>query len=106
MRWLIPSWISPASRRLLVLLPFDDPLGELLQRLLPLGQPPVQPGVLDRARDQARHRAQQLDVGGGELAAQPGVHVQHPHQVTRAGSRSGTDAMEVNSSPRSAGMYR
>jgi probable Rubsico expression protein CbbX len=52
-RWLIPSWISPARRRL-SLLPFDDPLGETLQRLLPLRQPAVQPGVLDRARDQGR----------------------------------------------------
>ena len=75
----------PGEPAALVFLPLDRPLRELLERLLPFGQPPVQPGVLDRARDQARHRAQQLGVGGGELPAQPGVHVQHPHQVTQRG---------------------
>jgi hypothetical protein len=65
----------------LVFLPFDHPLGEPLQGLLPLGQPAVQPGVLDRPGDQACHGAEQFDVGRGELAAQPGVHVQHADQV-------------------------
>ena len=75
----------PGESAALVLLPFDRLLRELLERLLPLGQAPVQPGVLDRARDQARHRAQEFGVGGGELPAQPRVHVQHPHQVTERG---------------------
>ncbi len=66
-------------------LPFDHPLGEPFQRLLPLGQPTVQPGVLDRAGHQARHRAEQFDIRLGELAAQPGVHVQHADQMPHGG---------------------
>ena len=69
----------------LVLLPLHHPLGEPLQRLFPLRQPLVQPGVLDGPGDQARHRAQQVHVGGGELAAQLGVHVEHAHQVAQRG---------------------
>ena len=53
----------PGQAAALVFLPFHDPLGEALQRLLPLGQPAVQPGVLDRARDQAGHRPEQFHVG-------------------------------------------
>jgi hypothetical protein len=71
----------PGEAAALVLLPFHELLRELLQRLLPLGQPGVQPGVLYRPGDQASHRPQQFNVRGHELAAQLGVHVQHPDQV-------------------------
>ena len=67
MRWLMPSWISPASRRRSVSCQQHDLLGEPLHRLLTLGQPGVQTGVLDGPGHQTRHRAQQLDIGLGEL---------------------------------------
>ena len=68
----------PGEPGALALLPLDRPLSELLERLLAFGQAQVQAGVLDRARAQARHRAQEFGVGGGELPAQPGAHVEHP----------------------------
>jgi len=63
----------------LVLLPLHRLLGELLQRLLALGQPVVQPGVLDGPGHQARDRAEHVHVGRRELPPGPGVHVQHAH---------------------------
>ena len=61
----------------------DDPLGEPFHGFLTLGQPAVQPRVLDSTGHQARHRAQQLHVGVVELAALARMHVEHADQVAR-----------------------
>jgi hypothetical protein len=62
-----------------------DPLSEPLQRLFPLGEPAVQARILNNPGHQTRYRAQQLDVGLGELAAVPGVHVEHPDKIAWTG---------------------
>ena len=58
----MPSWMSPASRRRSSLLRLDHLLDEVLVRAFAGHQLPVQPGLMQRARDQPADHQQQFDV--------------------------------------------
>ena len=101
----MPSWISPRQAAPLGLLGGDHPLGELLQGVLAGGQAAMQPRLVDYPGEQGTDRGQEYHVPFGKHAAGPGVHVQHARQPGLARC-IGTDAIEVNSPPRSSGKYR
>ena len=61
----------------------DHLLGEPLRGLFPGREPPVQPGLVHRPGHQAADRGEQPHIPVGEVAALPGVHVQHADQPGR-----------------------
>ena len=67
------------------LLRLDDLLDEVLVRAFAGHQLPVQPGLVQRARDQPADDEQQFDVALGEFTALDGVHVEHADQAAGIG---------------------
>ena len=67
------------------LLRLDHLLDEVLVRAFAGHQLPVQPGLMQRARDQPADDEQQFDVALGELTALDGVHIEHADQAARVG---------------------
>jgi hypothetical protein len=67
------------------LLRLDHLLDEILVRAFAGHQLPVQPGLMQRARDQPADHQQQFDVALGELTAFNGVHVEDADQPAGVG---------------------
>ena len=75
----------PGQAAPLTLLRGDHLLGEVLVGAFPRRQLAVQPGLVQRTRDQPADHQQQFDVARREVAPLDGVHVEHPDQATRLG---------------------
>ena len=69
------------------LLQLDRASGKAFQLGLPVDEPVVEDGVLDDAREQARHIAQSLHVLVSEVAWPAGVHVEGPDDTVRPQQR-------------------